>query len=89
MDAILTDSHVDTKIKICILMSVIVSKLEREGKVWEGIARFVNQLERVQMSAALTYEGSQVRPVVVPYVSRAGLGMCPLKTITITEDHSK
>ena len=51
MDAILTDSHLDTRTKICILMNVIVPKLEY-GEVWEGNAEFVKQLETVQMTAA-------------------------------------
>ena len=45
MDAILTDSHLDTRIKVCILMNVIVPKLrvcrksmgrEREGRETTG-----------------------------------------------------
>ena len=51
MDAILTDPHLDTRIKICVLMNVIVPKLEYAGEeVWEGNAKFVNQLETVQMT---------------------------------------
>ena len=54
MNAILTDSHLDTinRTKRCILMSVIVPKLEYAGEVWEGDAKFVKQLETVQMAAA-------------------------------------
>ena len=52
MDAILTDSHLDTRIKTCILMNVIVPKLEYAGEVWEGNAKLVKQLETVQMTAA-------------------------------------
>ena len=52
MDTILTDSHLDTKVKLCILMNVIVPKLEYAGEVWEGNANFVKQLETVQMTAA-------------------------------------
>ena len=44
--------HLDTWIKICILMDVIVPKVEYTGEVWEGIAKFVKQLETVQMTAA-------------------------------------
>ena len=36
MDAILTDSHLDTRIKRCILMNVVVPKLEHAGEIWEG-----------------------------------------------------
>ena len=51
MDAILTDSHLDTRSKICILINVIVPKLEYAGELWEGNAKFVKQLETVQMTA--------------------------------------
>ena len=44
MDAMLTDPHLDTMIEICILINVIVSKLEYAGYVWEGNANFVKQL---------------------------------------------
>ncbi|MEP5446747.1 hypothetical protein, partial [Ekhidna sp.] len=40
MDAILTDSHLDTRIKICIMMKVIMPNLEYAGDVWEGNADF-------------------------------------------------
>ena len=50
MDAILTDSHLDTRIKICILMNVIVPKLEYPGEEWEGNAKLVKQLETVQVA---------------------------------------
>ena len=46
MDAILTDSHLDTRIKTCILMNVIVPKLEHAGEVWEGNAKLAKQLEK-------------------------------------------
>ena len=52
MDAILTDSHLYARIKRCILMNVIVPKLEYAGEVWEGNAQLVKQLETVQMAAA-------------------------------------
>ena len=54
MDAILTDSHLDTRIKRCIRMNVIVAvpKLEYAGEVWEGNAKPVKQLGTVQMTAA-------------------------------------
>ena len=54
MDAILTDSHLDTinRIKRCILMNLIVPKLEYAGEVWEGNAKLVKQLETVQVTAA-------------------------------------
>ena len=79
MEVILTDSHLDTRIKICILMNVIVSKLEYAGEVWEGNANFVKQLETVQMAAAkkiLRCSSTTSRTVL-----RAELGMYPPKTI--------
>ena len=44
MDAILTDSHLDTRVERCILIDVIVPKLEY-AEVWEGNAKLVKQLE--------------------------------------------
>ena len=52
MYAILTDSHLDSRIKRCILMNVIVPKLEHAAEVLEGNAKLVKQLETVQMTAA-------------------------------------
>ena len=52
MDAILTDSHLDSRIKRCILINVIVPKLEYAGELWEGNAKLVKQLEAVQITAA-------------------------------------
>ena len=43
MDAILTDSHLDSKIKRRILMKVIVPELEYAGEVWEGNAKLVKK----------------------------------------------
>ena len=43
MDAIFTDSYLDTRIKICVLLNVIVPKLEDAGGVWEGSWRVVKQ----------------------------------------------
>ena len=54
MDAILTDSHLVTRIKVCILMNVIIPKLEYT-EVWEGNAKLVKQLETVQMATANKY----------------------------------
>ena len=78
MDAIPTDPHLDTRIKRCILMNVIVPKLEYEGEVWEGNAKFVKQLEPVQMTAAKTTLGCS--STTSNTVLRAELGMYPLKT---------
>ena len=57
MDAILTDSLLDTikRIKRCILMNVVVPKLECEGKTWEGNAKFVKQLETVRRQQLKKY----------------------------------
>ena len=44
MDAILTGSPLDTRIKRCILMSVIVPKLDYAGEVWEGNTKFEKQM---------------------------------------------
>ena len=52
MDAIPTDPHLDTRIKICIPTYVIAPKLEYAGEAWEGNAKLVKQLETVQMTAA-------------------------------------
>ena len=41
MEVILRESHLDTRIKRCILMKVIVPKLEYAGEVWEGTAKLV------------------------------------------------
>ena len=57
MDAILTDSHLDTRIKRCVLMNVIGPKLEYSGEVWEGNAKSVKQLEIVQMTAPINFLG--------------------------------
>ena len=50
IDAILTDPHLDTRIKIRVLMSVIIPQLEYAGEVWEGNAKFVRQLGTVQIT---------------------------------------
>ena len=36
MDAIVTHSRLDTRVKRCTLMNVIVPKLEYEGELWKG-----------------------------------------------------
>ena len=77
MDAILTDSHLDTinRIKRCILMNVIVPKLEY-AQVWEGNAKLVKQLETVQMPAAKKVLGCSSASNTV---LRAELGCTHLK----------
>ena len=78
VDAILTDSHLDSRIKICILINVIVPKLEYAGKVWEGNAKLVQQLEPVQMTAAKKVLGCS--RTTSNTVLRVELGVYPLKT---------
>ena len=78
MDAIPTDSHLDTRIKRCILMNVIVPKLEYAGEVWEGNAKLVKQLETLWVTAAKKVLGCS--STTSNKVLRAELGMYPLKT---------
>ena len=52
MEAILTDLHLDTTIKVCILMNAIASKLEYTGEIWKRSAKLEKQLGTAQMTAA-------------------------------------
>ena len=52
MDVILRDSHIDSRIKRCILLNVIAPKLGYAGEVWEGNKKLADKWETVQMSAA-------------------------------------
>ena len=47
MDAILTDSHIYTRLKVGVLVHVIVPGQDYAGEVWEGDVEFVKQLESV------------------------------------------
>ena len=78
MDVILTDPHLDTRIKICILINVMIPKQEYAGEVWEGNAKFVKQLETVQMTAAKNILGCS--STTSNTVLRAGTGRYPLRT---------
>ena len=78
MDAILTDLHLDTGVKGCFMMNVIVPKLEYAGQVREGNAKFVKQLETVQMTAAENILGCS--STTSSTVLRTELGMYPLTT---------
>ena len=78
MDVILRDSHLDTRIKTCILMNVIVPKLEYAGEIWEGNVKLVKKLETVQMAAAKKILGCS--KTTSNTALRAELGMYPLKT---------
>ena len=82
MDAILTDSHLDTinRIKRCILMNAIVPKLENAGDVWEGNAKLVKHLDTVQMTVAETLVLIGCSSTTSNTVSGAELGIYPLKT---------
>ena len=79
VDAILTDPHLHTGIKICILINVIVAKLDYAGQVWEGNAKFVKQPGTAQMTAAakniLGCSSTTSNTAL-----RAELGTYPLKT---------
>ncbi|CAB1099916.1 unnamed protein product [Ectocarpus sp. CCAP 1310/34] len=78
MDEILTDPHLDTRIKRCVLLNLIVPKLEYAGEVWEGKEKAVKQLETVQMTAAKKILGCS--STTSNTVLRAELGMYSLKT---------
>ena len=78
MDAILTDSHLDTRIKKCILINVIIPRLEYAREVWKGNAKLVKQPETVQMTAAEKIRGCS--STTSNTVLRAALGMYPHKT---------
>ena len=78
MDAILTNSQLDTTIKICIMINVIVPKLEYAVEVWEGNAKFVKQLETMLMTTAKGILGCS--STMSNTVLRAELGMHRLET---------
>ena len=78
MDAILTDSHLDTRIKMCILMNAIVPA--RAGEVWEGNAKLVEQLETAHMTSAKTILRCSSTTINSNSALRAEMGMHPLKT---------
>ena len=71
MNVMLTDPCLGTRIKICTLMNVVVPTLE-----YAGNAKFVKQLERVQMTAAKKILGCS--SATSNTVLRAELGMHPL-----------
>ena len=60
------------------MMNVAVPKSEHAGERWEGSAKFVNHLQRVQMTAAKIVLGcpSTMRNTAL----RAELGTYPLET---------
>ena len=78
MDMILRDSRLHTRIKRCILLNVIVPKLEYAGEVWEGNKKLAEKLETVQMSAAKKILGCS--KTTSNTALRAELGIYALKT---------
>ena len=78
MDAILTDSHLDTRIKTCILIIMILPKREYAGYFWKGNSKFVKQLETMQMAVAKYILGCS--STTSDTVLSANLGMYPLTT---------
>ena len=78
MDAILTDSHLGTRVKRCILIIGAVPKLEYAGEEGEGNAKLVKQLKTVQMAPAKKVLGCS--STTSNTVIRAELGMYPLET---------
>ena len=80
MDVILRDSRLDTRIKICILLNVILPKLEYAGEVGEGNKKLADKLETVQMSAAKKILGCS--KITSNTALRAELGGCALSKQT-------
>ena len=76
------DSHLDIRIKRCILLNVIVPKLEYAGEVWEGNKKFAEKLKTVQMSAARKILGCS--KTTSNTALRAELGRCTLSKQTET-----
>ena len=65
MDAILTDSHLDSRIKICVSDGCDIPKLEYAGELWEGNATFVKQLATGHMTTAKTILRSSTTTIIV------------------------
>ena len=61
-------------------MNVTAPNVAYAGEIWEGNAKFVKQLETVQMTAAKKIPGCS--STTSNTVLRAELGMYPLKTET-------
>ena len=78
VDAILMNSHLDTRIKRCIMMHVLVPTREYAEEVWEGNSKFVKHVETVQMTSAKKILGCP--NTTCNKVLRAELGMYQLKT---------
>ncbi|CAB1110807.1 unnamed protein product [Ectocarpus sp. CCAP 1310/34] len=58
---ILANRHLDTRIKLTVLKSVIVPPLEYAGEVWEEYKKEVKKLEAAQMKAAKIILGRSKR----------------------------
>ncbi|CAB1113272.1 unnamed protein product [Ectocarpus sp. CCAP 1310/34] len=58
---ILANRHLDKRIRLKVLKSVIVPPLEYAGEVWEGNKKVVNELEAAQMKAAKIILGCSKR----------------------------
>jgi len=75
---ILADRHLDTRVKLTILNSVIIPPLEYAGEVWEGNTKIVAELEAAQMKAAKIILGCSQRTSNAAV--RAELGLNSLRT---------
>ena len=79
MDVILRDSHLDTRIKRCIVLNVIVPKLEYAEEVWEENKKLAEKMGTVQMAAAKKILGCS--KTMNNTALRAELGMCTFEPI--------
>ena len=61
---ILRDLHLDTRIKRCILVNVVVPKLEYAGEVWEGNVKLVKKSETVLWQQLRKYLDAQKRRAI-------------------------
>lgn len=78
MGMTLRDSHLNTKIKRCLLETVIVPELEYAGKIWKGNAKSVKQMGTEQIATAHKKLGYS--DMTSYTVLRVELGMHPLET---------
>ncbi|CAB1108810.1 unnamed protein product [Ectocarpus sp. CCAP 1310/34] len=75
---ILANRHLDTRIKLKVLKSVIVPPLRYAGEVWEGNKKVVKELEAAQMKAAKIILGYSKR---TSNASRQGRIGDPIPTV--------
>ena len=78
VNVILRNSHLDTRIKRCTLLNVIVPKLEYAREVWGANKKLPDKMERVQMAAGKKILGCSKTTSNTAW--RAELGMYALKT---------